>query len=265
MILIVAGWLVPTYLFAATPVFIVTICVVVVALATLLIFSAVFKKRVEKAMKDYFAKYYGFNNHFVFGDKVTNIKGGIDDKLDPEIFKKSNLYKNVFKVGSRECLTFDYKGHSITFADAAATIKGDRSAQTVFVGKFLKTDNSYIGSDIIIYFKGNKRALPPTTLEGKEVFEDSHTMVVYGDKDAKKFLTHDVKQALAAFSTNSIFVDMALSIQAGATYIAMGYEDDLMVLPLEKPFNPAPTKQHQEDMAKIFELLDAIDKSEKHE
>jgi hypothetical protein len=265
LILIVAGWLVPTYLFAATPVFIVTICVVVVALATLLIFSAVFKKRVEKAMKDYFAKYYGFNNHFVFGDKVTNIKGGIDDKLDPEIFKKSNLYKNVFKVGSRECLTFDYKGHSITFADAAATIKGDRSAQTVFVGKFLKTDNSYIGSDIIIYFKGNKRALPPTTLEGKEVFEDSHTMVVYGDKDAKKFLTHDVKQALAAFSTNSIFVDMALSIQAGATYIAMGYEDDLMVLPLEKPFNPAPTKQHQEDMAKIFELLDAIDKSEKHE
>jgi hypothetical protein len=45
----------------------------------------------------------------------------------------------------------------------------------------------------------------------------------------------------------------------------MGYEYDLMVLPLEKPFNPAPTKQHQEDMTKIFDLLDAIDKSEKHE
>ncbi len=267
LVAIIVGWLVPSYIIKDNPQvsFYVTIAIVLASLAVILIFNVVFKKKVEKAMKEYFAKYYDYNNDFVFGDKIQNVKGGIDDKLDPEVFKKCNLYKNVYKVGSRECLIFDYQGHHITFADAAATIKGEKSVQTVFVGKFLKTDNSYIGSDLVIYFKGNKRALPPTTLEGKEVFEDSRTMVVYGDKDARKFLTHEVKQALAAFSTNAIFVDMALSIQAGTTYVAMGYEDDLMVLPLEKPFNPAPTKQHQEDMTKIFALLDAIDKSEKHE
>ncbi len=270
LVIIIVGWLVPTYALGdsddtAQISFYITIGVVAVALVILLGFSAYFKKKVEGAMKIYFAKYYERNNHYVFDDKVTDLKGTIDDKLDPETFKKSGLYKDVFKVGSRECLTFDYHGHHITFADAAATIKGQKSAQTVFVGKFLVVDNKYEGPELLIYFKGNKRALPPTALEGRPVLEDSRTMVVYGEKEGKKFLTRDVRKALAAFDTNATFVDMALSVQPGTTYIAMGYEDNLMVLPLDKPFDPAPTKQHRDDMVKIFDLIDAIDGSAKTE
>ncbi len=265
LILIILGWLLPTYMIKDTNVaFYVTISVVVVALGIMLGFNAYYKRKVDKAMKKYFSDYYMYNNHYVFQGIAENITGGVDDKLDPAIFKKANIYKDLVKVGSRETLSFAYHGHEILFSDAAATVKGERSAKTVFVGKFLKTDNHYKGSELVIYFKGNNRALPPTNLAGREIFSDTRTMVVYGSGDAKRFLTHDVKTALAAFSTNATFVDMAISVQEGATFVAMGYEDDLMVLPLEKPFNPAPTKQLKENLNEVFALLDAIDASESH-
>lgn len=41
-------------------------------------------------------------------------------------------------------------------------------------------------------------------------------------------------------------------------FFAVGYEDDLMVLPLEKPFNPAPTRQNKGDIQKILDFVDAL-------
>jgi hypothetical protein len=257
--MIIAGWLVPTFAFANTNWgFYVTLGVVVVAIAILGIYSFLYKKKMDVAMKDYFAKYYEFNNKYVFGDKVTDLTGTVDDKLDPEIFKAAGLYKDVIKVGSRETLHFNYQGQACVMSDCAGQIKGAKALQTVFVGKLLVVPNSYQGPDCIIYLKGNKRALPPTTLEDYDVFEDSHTMVIYGSAGVKRLLTRPVRQALAQVQTNDTLVDLAIAVKEGKTYFAMGYDDNLMVLPLEKAFNPAPTEELKADTALVFDIVDAF-------
>lgn len=259
LVMIIAGWLVPTFAFPdATWGFYVTLVVVVVAIAILGVYSFLYKKKMDVAMKEYFAKYYEFNNQFVFGDKATNLVGTVDDKLDPEVFKAAGLYKDVLKVGSRETLHFDYQGQNCIISDCAGQIKGEKALQTVFVGKLLVVPNDYQGPDCIIYLKGNKRALPPTTLDDYDVLEDSHTMVIYGSIGAKRLLTHAVRQALAQIQTNDTLVDLAISVKAGKTYFAMGFEDNLMVLPLEKPFNPAPTEELKADTALVFGIVDAF-------
>jgi hypothetical protein len=80
-----------------------------------------------------------------------------------------------------------YKGKAIVMADAAGQINGQKSLQTCFVGKFIAVPNTNEGAEIIIYLKGNKRALPPTTLDQLQVLEDSKTMVVYGPPTARRF------------------------------------------------------------------------------
>jgi hypothetical protein len=130
---------------------------------------------------------------------------------------------------------------------------------TCFVGKYLSVPNTNEGAEIIIYLKGNKRALPPTTLDSYEVLEDSKTMVVYGPANGKKLLTHPVREALKAISTDAVLVDLAISVRKGMTYYAMGYEDSLMVLPMDKPFNPAPTSELKENLHQVFALIDAFD------
>ncbi len=238
----------------------VTILVVVaVAVIGLGVYSVMFRKKLDKAMKGYFADYYTHNNHYVFGDQISSLTGTVDDKLDAAMFNAAGLYKNVAKVGSRDCLHFVYKGKSIVMADAAGQINGQKSLQTCFVGKFIAVPNANEGAEIIIYLKGNKRALPPTTLDNYQVLEDGKTMVVYGPADGKKILTHAVREALAAIDTDATLVDVAISVKRGMTYIAMGYEDNLMVLPMDKPFNPAPTMELKKNMSQVFALIDAFD------
>lgn len=235
-----------------------TIGALVVSLGGLWLSSFFFKKSTDSSMKKYFHNYYECTDSYVFGDKIYNKEGNVDCKLDQQVLIDSNLYADIYKVGSRNCINFDYAGQHCIFSDCAAQIRGQKALQTVFVGKLLVTDNNWEGDDMIIYLKGNKRALPPTTLNYYELLEDSKYMVVYGSITCKKFLTKKVRDALAQFKTNNTLVDLAISIRGGKTYIAMGYEDNLMILPMDKVFDPRPTMQFKKDTEKVFALLDAI-------
>lgn len=261
LVLILAGWLIPNYVegvkgtAAATYI---TIGVLVFACIILGVYSFMFKKKLDTAMKAYFLKYYELTNAYVFGNQVENLRGTVDDKLDPAIFNAAGLYKNVAKVGSRDTLHFSYKGQEMLLADCAGQVNGGKALQTVFVGKLATVPNAWNGPDTIIYLKGNKRALPPTSLSDYSLIEDTKSMVVYGSDGSKKALSQPVRKALAAINTNETLVDVAISLKAGTTYIALGYEDNLMVLPLEKPFNPAPIQEFKANFALILSLVDAF-------
>ena len=259
LLLIVCGWLIPNAIAALKEhSMIIALIACGVGLVTLLVFNYFWKKNVQTAMNRYFREYYEYTNAYVFADRVTNLEGSIDNKIEDEELKNCDLYKDIGKVGSRATYTFEYNDKTIKVCDAAAQVFAGKTLHTVFVGKYLYTANEYKGSDILIYFKGNKRALPPTNLAGRKVFSDSKNIVIYGDKGTEKVITAKVREALNEFKTNKTFVDMAISIREGMTYFAMGYEDDLMVIALEKPFDPNPTVQYAGDLRKVLKLIDLL-------
>jgi uncharacterized membrane protein (DUF485 family) len=73
----------------------VTILVVVaVAVIGLGVYSVMFRKKIDKAMKGYFADYYKPTiTHYVYGNQITSLTGTVDDKLDAAIFNAAGLYK----------------------------------------------------------------------------------------------------------------------------------------------------------------------------
>jgi hypothetical protein len=223
------------------------------------VFALVTRKKLEGEMKTYFAHFYEHQNAFVFSNpEVKSLTGSVDDKLPAEEFNAPNIYKDVAQVGSRANLHFIYKGLACGIADAAGQTRTKKALQTVFVGKYVQFPNNYDGPKAIVYLKGNKRALPPTNLGAYELIEDHRDMVIYGENGGKKALTKKVKDAIAQFQTNETLCDMAIVIATGKTSVYMGYEDTLMVMPLEKPFNPAPTVQFKNDFSKILMLVDAL-------
>jgi hypothetical protein len=260
LVVIIAAWIIPS-LFSEIEDYslYITLGIVALALVALGIYSHFMRKNLDKAMKNYFSRFYELTNAYVFeGTGVSEVTGTVDDKITPEEFNAAGLYKDVYKVGSRASITFKYRDLKCGLADAAGQVKGKRALQAVFVGKFFRAPNNHVGSDVIIYFKGNDRALPPTVLEGLPVLEDDARMVIYGDESVKRLLTLKLRNALSKIHTNETLVDLAISIKSGETFFAMGYEDTLMVLPLEKPFNPAPTEQCKEDIAKVLGIVDAL-------
>lgn len=237
---------------------IIMVCGIVVALVLMIATSAIFRKKVEKAMGEYFDAYYLHSNAYVYGARVGVLTGSVHDKLKKEDIVESNIYKDCNHIGSRATYSFDYDGVKVTVADAAAQSLEKRTQRTLFVGKYFFYDNNYKGSDILIYLKGNNRALPPNNLAGRNLLEDTRTMVIYGDGTAHKVLTKRVKDALAAFDTNKTFIDMAISIREGKTYLAVGFEDDLMVLPLKDAFDPGPTRELKKVTGQVLDLIEAL-------
>lgn len=258
--LMIAGWIIPSVIqgINSNVTMYISLGVTAVVLIILAVYSFIFRKKVNKSMQEYFNTYYLNTDKYVYPTEIENMQGSVDDKLPQEIFLESNIYRDVVKVGSRAYKTFVYSGNRAVIADAAAQKKGDRQLETLFVGKFLKFENITTDDELLIYLKGNKRALPPNSLKGRKLIEDTRDMVIYGSGKARKLLTKKVKEALAQFNTNKTFVDMAVSVNEKGLFIAMGYEDDLMVLPLEKSFNPAPTTQFKNDMVKVLKLVDAF-------
>lgn len=237
---------------------------IVLMLAILLGFNVYYKKRVEKAMSDYFNSYYTANDDYVFGRLVSDRTGNVDCKIKDTDLTDAGLYRDVFKVGSRDAIEFTYNGHKALYCDCSASVKGQKSLATVFVGKMMRIDNDFQGNELLVYLKGNKRALPPTTLEGRNLIEDTKTMLVYGEHDSKRLLTKEVRNAIANIATDSILVDLSILVKPGKTYFFFGYEDSLMVLPYDKPFDPKPTMHLKEDTRKTFALVDALDKAVSH-
>ena len=237
---------------------------IVLMLAILLGFNVYYKKRVEKAMSDYFNSYYTANDNYVFGGLVSDRTGNVDCKIKDTDLTDAGLYRDVFKVGSRDAIEFTYNGHKALYCDCSASVKGQKSLATVFVGKMMRIDNDFQGNELLVYLKGNKRALPPTTLEGRNLIEDTKTMLVYGEHDSKRLLTKEVRNAIANIATDSILVDLSILVKPGKTYFFFGYEDSLMVLPYDKSFDPKPTMHLKDDTRKTFALVDALDKAVSH-
>ena len=260
--LIVAGYLVPNLVPGLKELsysMYITLGVMAVALVALGLYSFFSKKKINKSMDEYFGKFYELSNKYSFANLgISNLEGSVKNKISPEDLIACNLYKDVVKVGSRDLISFTYHDNKIQVVDCAAQTKGQKSLVTVFVGKMIVAPNTYAGEDTIIYLKGNKRALPPTNLDGLDVLEDHKDYVIYGKKNSRKKVSKKSIEAIKALHTDKTLIDVAVSIRPGNTYFLMGYEDNLMVLPLEKPFEGEPSEHYREDLKKVFKAIDAI-------
>lgn len=240
----------------------VMISVAVVLLGCVLGFSFLTRKKMTQKMRNYFSIFYGNMNKYVFGsksfDKVVFENPG---KIEDHLFLDSNLYKDVLEVRSRGATTFEYEQKPVLVCDCAGSVKTDKRVAPIFVGKYLVTGNKYDGKDpIYIYIKGDQRSLPPTNLEEVKVVKDDAAMSIYSnDSKWEKTLNTKVMKIINSMKPNKELVDIAISIQPGTTYIALGYDDPLMVIPLDRPFNQEPVKGYKKDVLKACQLAKELD------
>ena len=254
--LIVLGWLV----FLPISVYL-TIGTVGASLLLILLYNFFIKRYLNGKMKIYFDAFYKNTTEFIFdGSDYEDVDFKVENKIEAVQFTENNIYADVVQVGSRNLTTYKYKGMPISVCDAAGQTKSAKSLVPVFVGKYFMATNSYEQDEpIIIYLKGNEKALPPTNVAHLEVISDDNVMAIYSNnKEALKFVNKKVQSALKKIHTDDILVDVAIAIQKGKTFVCAGYDDILMVLPLEKPFNPKATRNYKDDLVDISEFIFTI-------
>ena len=240
-----------------------TIMVAIISLGGTYGYSVYVRKKFDKKMKSYFDLYFNSVNEYVFSGKgFSDVELQKPGKISLEEFNECKLYKDVVESGSRGLTTFKYKGIDVSIVDCAGNIKAEKRVKPVFVGKMVRTPASYKGEKpVYIYLKGNERSLPPTAIdEVKNVLEDKKLVVRSDYKDWKKVLSGPVMKALEGVKVGKILVDVAIAIYGGKAFIMMGYDDPLMVLPLQTEFESKPTEVYKKDMVNISKLIEALNK-----
>lgn len=261
LVLIVVGWLI----FLEKSIYL-TIGSIALSLGLILSYNFIIKRYLNGKMKTYFDIFYENTTSYIFEDKnYQDVKASVESKIEPVQFIENNIYKDVVQVGSRNLTTYQYKGLDISVCDAAGQVKAPKGLKPVFVGKYFIASNLYKDEEpIVIYFKGNEKALPPTNIEHLEVVSDDKVMAIYSNnKNALKYLDKTIMAKLKKIKTDDILIDVAISLQKGKTFICAGYDDTLMVLPLEKPFDPKPTVNYKEDLVKFSEFILALNEKPK--
>ena len=255
---ILAGWLIPTLTMknaGTLPLIIGLICAV--AGIVILALAGIVRQRMAKnVVRTYFNKYYDAINNYALGCLgIDDIQGDVDSKITNEEFLEGGAFDKVASVGSRDNITFTYRGMDCALADAAASVDGGKALKTVFVGKYLRTHNNLQLSDegLLIYFSGNERSLPPEKMKNLHLCEHTKRYKIYGTVQDKKILTKKIRDGLARIRTDKLLVDVTLVIKPGRTYWYLGYEDDIMVLPNDKPFDARFIKEYKWQIADILE------------
>ena len=240
-----------------------TIGIAVIALGGTYGYSLFVRKKFERKMKEYFELYFNCCNEYVYGEKpFSGAELQKPGKISLDEFNECGLYKDVIEAGSRGLTNFKYNDLELSIVDCAGNVKAEKRMKPVFVGKMVRTTAKYDGEyPIYVYIKGNDRALPPTNMEGIEAVLDNEKMVVYSNyKDWQKVLNGPVMKALEAIKTDMILVDVAFSIGKGKLFVMLGYDDPLMVLPLQQEFDYKPTEIYKGNMGVVCKVVEALNK-----
>ena len=261
--LVIFGAIVIPNLIPGTNGTIAMVSILVGALAGTILYSVFTRKSIRHKMEAYFNLYYQNINAFVFEcDDIKNITAQFPGKIEPVAFTDNNLYKDVIEVGSRGLTEFEYHNIPVAVVDCAAQVTVEKRIAPVFVGKYLYAASNYqFDEPLYIYFKGDKRALPPTNIDDFKAVQDDKKMIIRSNNpNWKKVITADVKKILQSIEMNKQLVDLSVSLQKGRIFVCMGYDDPLMVLPLQNQFDPKPTEIFKSDVVNVLRLIEEFNK-----
>lgn len=238
--------------------------VCVAGVAGMAVTSAVLKKSHQKNLRNYFNTYFTNTNDYVLeGLPITKLNGDVDQKISQAEFCESGIFPSVHAVGSRDNITFIYDDDmECAMVEAAAQKDAGRNLKTIFVGKYLRTANSVDCSEegLLIYFNGNDRAMPPESLLNLHLLEKTKRYCVYGSAADRKALTPEFRKYMKEIRTDKLLIDVAIAIKPGKTYFAIGYEDDLMILPMNDAFNPVFVTKEKGHMKMFLEMAHTLQK-----
>ena len=234
-----------------------------IAIAGVATYTILIKRVLNKKMKQYFKDFYSESNAYVLENEgFSEIELQEPDKIEQVQFDENKIYANVFNVGSRGLTNFRYHEKPMYICDCAAQTKIEKTTKPVFVGKYLVGDSTYKDVEpIIIYIKGDQRSLPPTNVEDVSLVYNEKDVYIYSNnKDWKKLINAKVLKALHKIKPHDVLIDVTISLVDGKAYFCLGYDDPLMVLPLQNPYDAKPITQLKEDLLGFVNLLEELDK-----
>lgn len=264
-------WIIVIFGIAAISVFLalnkyiyIAFIIVAVLMVVLYFYSKKMKEAMEKKIQDYISEFYNLSNDFAFSNTAFHdLTFEPQTKIEEKAFTDSGFINGITHVASRNMAKGKLKEMDFQAFDCVAKIVAKNKEEVCFLGKFFTFEQAehYDYKTLLYVPSKDPNGAGPNDLEGleeKKELGNSHLRVWSNDPNVSRILTKKVYDALAQFEPNDCLVDVAISIKEDKIYVALSYENELMVLPLLEPFKEGPTLQYAEDLKKVAALMDVL-------
>ncbi len=199
--------------------------------------------------------------------RIFNKPGFKDIQCDKEEkFKLDDLvgdgvYNNATGINSRNIVHGSYKDHHFLYGEAALLRPAQKKQQVppLFVGRYISMPNQLkFEGRIIITIKNEKEPLDlPNAIDDLVVLEEKNEWVVYGKEgtDYRSLIDNKIISKLKKIEIGNHLLNVNVVFWGGHTAVYISYDDTIMSVPFDKPFDHAGFEKSFEDLQICFDAI----------
>lgn len=231
-------------------------------LVAMILYYVFTHKRFPNKTKEYVSLVSKTINEEMFKNQgFSEIKNDPEEKLKMDDLIGDGIYSGANGINSRNVVRGVYKGHHFLYAEAALVRPSTRKQQVppLFVGRYISVPNDMkFDNRFVITLKNPKEPLDlPNAVEDLKVLEEKDEFVVYGPEGSNY---HDTISNKAISQLHKLVVEGHLLnanvvFWGGHTAVYLSYDDAIMAVPFEKPFDKDGFNKASSDLITAFNAI----------
>lgn len=236
------------------------------AVVGMLVYYIVTRNSLPNRTKAYIAVVNeNLNSRNFSHQSITEARTDKNEKIDLTDILSDSVYKDLNNIASRNVVNGKYLGRTFKVADLGLYTGAGRNRMAAFVGKYASLPNDlHFEGRYILNIKGEKLVDLPTDLEGLVEVLNEDGLIIYGKEGSKPAsdLGKQFISAIKEIKTNNILLNVNIVIWGGHSASYCSYDDVIMTLPFEKPFDRSANEIYANNLVDIFEALSLLTKKE---
>ena len=240
-----------------------------VTLLGLLVYSMLTKNRFPNQTKDYIRFVTTKIDQFVYNNtEFQDVQVDLNEKYVLSELNCDKVYKNPVDMGCRNIVKGKYLGKGFSCGELAlysAKQEGKRAQkQVAFIGKYISLANSlhFEGRYIVNIKAEEKPSDLPTDIEDLVELHNADGLVIYGleGSDYSKDIPSKYLAALKKLNITGHLLNVNVVLWAGHTGVYLSYDDPVVALPFDKPFESEPQIAFKDNLITVLEAERIINK-----
>ena len=231
-------------------------------LVGMILYYVLNRKKLPNKVKDYVAFVSATLNKEMFATQsFGEIESNSEDKLQMDDLLGDGVYVEATGINSRNIVKGTYKGHHFTYSEAALLRPSSRKQQNppLFVGRYISVPNQMkFDGRFIFNFRNPKQPLDvPNAITDLSVLEEKDEFIVYGPENANyhDVIDNKVLSQLKKIEIKDHLLNVNVVFWGGHTAVYLSYDDPILSVPFEKPFDHAAFEQSLKDFMICFNAI----------
>mgnify|MGYP006872980284 CR=1 FL=1 len=239
-----------------------------VVLVGMIVYSILTKNKFPNRTKEYIRYVTTKTNQFVYNNtEFQEVKVDYAEKYNLQEVSCDRIYKNCIEIGSRNIVKGKYNDKGFSCGELALySPKGEGKKQTkevAFIGKYISVNNTlHFENRYIISLRGEKPTDLPTDIEDLTILHEDGNLCIYGPegKDYKNDIPTKYINEIKKISVEGHLLNLNVVLWAGHTGIYLSYDDPVISLPFDKPFDSQTQVMFKQHLLNVLDAEKIINK-----